>query len=54
MSSPETLSPPLKQLAREIATETGVSIDDVYREAVRDGLEAIKPRWEQRKRKQQA
>lgn len=45
------LSPSLVLLARDIAAETGVSFNDVLTEAARDGLEAMRPRWEKRRQK---
>lgn len=36
----------LEDMAVSIATATGVTVSDVLIEAARDGLTAIKPRWE--------
>lgn len=43
------LDPALAALASEIAAETNVTPSDVLIEAARDGLNAIRPRWEMRK-----
>jgi hypothetical protein len=45
------LAPELIELATQIADEADVSLNDVLIEAARDGLTAIKPRWEARQRR---
>lgn len=40
------LPPDLQAVASSIAAGTGVTVSDVLIEAARDGLTAIKPRWE--------
>lgn len=36
----------LQAMAASIASHTGVTVSDVLIEAARDGLTAIRPRWE--------
>jgi hypothetical protein len=45
------LPPDLQNMAASIASQTNVTVSDVLIEAARDGLTAIKPRWEARQRR---
>lgn len=45
------LPPDLQSVAASIATVTNVTVSDVLLEAARDGLTAIRPRWEAKQSK---
>jgi hypothetical protein len=45
------LAPDLQEMAASIASQSGVTVFDVLIEAARDGLTAIKPRWEARQQR---